>query len=83
MYLNLGPARPDAHTLARLLDRLFDNAPCLVLQQLAIGRHEDNLQPALQDFLKRQAVAHRLRNLGVATAHDDKDEFVEAKLGLW
>ena len=54
-----------------LLDRLLDNAPCLVLQQLAIGRHEDKLQPALQDFLKRQAVAHRLRDLGVAAAHND------------
>ena len=70
------------HARARLLDRLLDDAPCLVLQQLAIGRHEDNLQPALQDFLKRQAVAHRLRDLGVAAAHDDEDELVEAKLGL-
>ena len=51
------------------LDRLLDDAPRLVLEQLAVGRHEDELQPALQDLLKRLAVAHRLGYLGVAAAH--------------
>ena len=51
------------------LDRLLDDAPRLVLEQLAVGRHEDELQPALQHLLKRLAVAHRLGYLGVAAAH--------------
>ena len=73
------------HTHARelALDHLLDNAPRLVLEQLAVGRHEDELQPALQHLLERQAVAHRLWYLGVAAAHDDRDELVEAELGLW
>ena len=59
------------HTHARelALDHLLDNAPRLVLEQLAVGRHEDELQPALQHLLERQAVAHRLWYLGVAAAH--------------
>ena len=60
-------------TLAGLLyvylDRLLDNAPRLVLEQLTVCRYEDELQPALQDLLKRQAVARRLGYLGVAAAH--------------
>ena len=69
----MGQRGTRTRTLAGLLyvylDRLLDNAPRLVLEQLTEGRYEDQLQPALQDLLKRQAVARRLGYLGVAAAH--------------
>ena len=66
----------------RLLNRLLDDAPRLVLKQLAVGRHKDHLQPALQNLLKRQAIAICLRDLGIAAAHDDRNKLFVTQLSL-